>query len=80
MLVSVYYILGLQMRILKILSCVCAQLLIVLCDPIDCRSSSSSVYGILQARILECIPPEDLPKLGSNLHVQHCRWILYQLS
>ena len=37
---------------------------LTLCDPIDCRSPDSSVYRILQARILEwavCPPPGDLP-------------------
>ena len=36
----------------------------VLGDPMDCRLPSSSVHGILQARILEwlpCPPPGDLP-------------------
>ena len=35
-----------------------------LCDPMDCSSPGSSVYGILQARILEWAaipPPGDLP-------------------
>ena len=25
------------------------------CDPMDCRPPGSSVHGILQARILECV-------------------------
>ena len=37
--------------------CVCeysvAQLCLTLCDPVDCSQQGSSVYGILQARILE---------------------------
>ena len=40
-----------------------------LCDPMDCSLSGSSVHGILQARILECLPflsPEDLPKPGTE--------------
>ena len=34
--------------------CVCmhAQLCLILCDPIDCSQPASSVYGILQVRIL----------------------------
>ena len=24
---------------------------------------------------LLCLPPGDLPDLGSNLHVLHCRWV-----
>ena len=45
----------------------CAQSLqpcLTLCDPMDCRPPGSSVYRILQARILEwvvCPPPGDLP-------------------
>ena len=37
---------------------------LTLCDPMDCRPPGSSVYRILQARILEwvvCPPPGDLP-------------------
>ena len=32
-----------------------AQSCPTLCDPVDCRPSGSSVYGILQARILEWV-------------------------
>ena len=32
-----------------------AQLYLTLCNPTDCRPSGSSVYGILQARILEWV-------------------------
>ena len=32
-----------------------AQLCPILCDPMDCSLSDSSVLGILQARILECV-------------------------
>ena len=38
--------------------CVCAKSLqscLTLCDPIDCSLPGSSVYGILQARILELV-------------------------
>ena len=38
-----------------------------LCDPMDCSLPGSSVHGILQARILECPPPEDLPDPGTEL-------------
>ena len=51
--------------------CVCmsAQLQRVptLCRPVDCSPPSSSVHGILQARILEGVAfpyPGDLPDLG----------------
>ena len=38
--------------------CMCAKLLQscpTLCNPMDCSLPGSSVYGILQARILECV-------------------------
>ena len=38
-----------------------------LCDPMDCSPPGSSAHGILQARILECPPPEDLPDPGTEL-------------
>ena len=31
------------------------QSCLTLCDPMDCRPPGSSVHGILQARILECV-------------------------
>ena len=31
------------------------QLCLTLCDPMDCSPPGSSVHGILQARILECV-------------------------
>ena len=40
-----------------------------MCDPVDCSLPGSSVYGILQARILErvpCPPPGDTPNPGIN--------------
>ena len=40
--------------------CVPAQLLLTLCNPRDCNLPDSTVYGILQARILEwvaCLSP-----------------------
>ena len=50
--------------------CVCcvsvAQSCLTLCDPMDYSSLGSSVYGILQARILEwvAIPFSRLPKMS----------------
>ena len=35
--------------------CSVAQSCLTLCDPIDCSPPGSSVHGILQARILECV-------------------------
>ena len=32
-----------------------AQLCLTPCDPMDCSPSGSSIHGILQARILECV-------------------------
>ena len=44
------------------LSCFsCVQLF---CVPVDCSPPGSSVHGILQAKILECCPPGDLPNPG----------------
>ena len=40
---------GLKVKVLV------AQLCLTLCDPMDCRPPSSSVHGILQARILEWV-------------------------
>ena len=35
--------------------CVCAQLCLTLCDPMDCSPSGSSLHGIFQARVLEWV-------------------------
>ena len=35
--------------------CVCAQFYLTLCNPMDCSPPGFSVYGILQARILEWV-------------------------
>ena len=32
-----------------------AQLCLTLCDPMDCSLPASSIHGIFQARILECV-------------------------
>ena len=58
------------------------QLCPTLCYPMDCSPSGSSIYGILQARILElpCPPSGDPPDLGLNpslLRILYCKWILY---
>ena len=61
-----------------------AQLCSTFWDPMDCGLPRSSVYGFLQARILEWVAilltPGDLPTKGSNLHLLYCRQILYCLS
>ena len=42
-----------------------AQSCPTLCNPMDCNLPGSSVYGILQTRILESFPsPGDLPNPG----------------
>jgi len=46
-----------------------AQSCPTLCDPVDCSLPGSSVYGILQARILEWVAisfSRDLPKPGNE--------------
>ena len=35
------------------LSCMCAQLCLTLCNPMDCSLPGSSLHGLFQARILE---------------------------
>ena len=69
------------------LQCLVTQLHLTLCDPMDCSLPGSSVYGILQARILEWVAifllQGILPIQGSNPHVMcllHCRQILHPLS
>ena len=68
-------------------ACVCAQSCLVLCNPMDCSPSSSSVYGILQARILERVA---IPFSRGSFQTrdQTCvsyvscigRWILYHCT
>ena len=35
--------------------CSIVKLCLILCDPMDCSLPGSSAYGVLQARILECV-------------------------
>ena len=60
------------------------QLCLALCNPMDCSPLGSSIYGILQARILEwvAIPSSRgvFPTQGSSLHLLCLcigRWVLY---
>ena len=51
--------------------------------PALCNLMDYTVYGILQARILDCRPfpsPGTFSTLGLNPGLPHCMWILYQLS
>ena len=52
--------------------------------PMDCESPGSSISGILQARILECVvisfSRESSLAQGLNLCLPHCRQIFCQLS
>ena len=55
-------------------ACVHAQSYLTLCDPVDCSPPGFSVYGILQARILEQVDisssrppcPSPTPRVHSN--------------
>ena len=55
-----------------------------LCDPMDCSLPSSSVHGILQARILEwvAVPFSGgiFPTQGLNLGLLYRRRIIYRVS
>ena len=85
------YVITLIGRITKCLTCwfekwkvLIAQLYPTLCDPMDYSLPGSSVYGIIQARILEwvAIPYSKgiFPTQGSNPGPLHYRWILFHLS
>ena len=52
----------------RVCVCVCAQSCPALCNPINCSSPSSSVYGIFQARMLEWIVISSCK--GSNLNLR----------
>ena len=64
--------------------CLVAQSCPTFCNPMDCSPPSSSVHGILQARILEWVAHALLrgifPTQRSNPGLPHCRWSLYCLS
>ena len=44
-----------SVTLLFFLACICAQLCLTLCDPMDCSLPVSSVHGISQARTLEWV-------------------------
>ena len=54
------------------------QSCLMICDPMDCNPSVSSVHGILQARILEWVCHSLLQ--GIFLGFLLFRWILYHLN
>ena len=58
--ISLYCIILFDMSISSVCMLV-TQLCLTLCDPVDCSPPGSSVYGILQARILQWVP---FPPLG----------------
>ena len=68
----------------KLCVCVCvnSQSCSTLWDPMDCSPRSSSIHGILQARILEWVALLQgiFPTQGQNLCLLHCKWIFYHLS
>ena len=74
-----------KMRILHRYFVLVTQLCLTLCDPMGCSPPGSSVYGILQARILEWVAvPSSRDLLTRELNPRcpfpHCRRILYHLS
>ena len=58
--------------------CVCAcavsQLCLTLCDPMDYSPPGSSVHGILQARVLECVA---IPFSRASSQTTNWTWISY---
>ena len=60
-----------------------AQPCLTLCNLMNCSLPSSTIGGILQARILECSSSLLLwifPTQRLNPRLLHCRWILNHLS
>ena len=63
--------------------CLVTQSCPTLCDLMDCSPASSSVHGILQARVGvggHSLLQGMFPTWGSNAGLPHCRQILYHLS
>ena len=72
---------GAQQRIiLEAAKVLIAQLCLTLCDSMDCRPRGSSIYGILQVRLLEWIAVPFSRTQGPNPGFPYCRRVLYQLS
>ena len=61
-----------------------AQSCLTLCDPMNCSLPSSSVHGIIQARILEWVChfllQRIFPTPRDRTRVSHCRQMLYILA
>ena len=58
--------------------CLVTKSYLMLCDPMDCSLPGSSVHGISQARVLECLLLQRIfPTQGLNPSLLHGRWILY---
>ena len=64
--------------------CICAQLCLTLCDPMDCSPPGSSAHGIFQARTLECTAisfsrGSSQSRDWTHVYCISCsgRWILY---
>ena len=73
-----------ELEFSSFLVCMHALLCLTLCNPKDCSPPSSSVYGILQARILECVA---MPSSRGSSRTRNrnqvsydsclCRWIFH---
>ena len=68
-------------------ACVCAQSCPILCNPMDCIPSGSSIHGIFQARILEWVAisfsrESSWPRDRTQVSRVSCigRWILYHCT
>ena len=78
-----------ELKSVHVCVCVCVCVLVAqscpsFCNSMDYSPPGSSVHGILQARILECVAVPfsrgSSQSRESNLGLQRCRQILYHLS
>ena len=53
------------------------QWCMTLCDPIDCSPPGSSVHGILQARILECVAMPSSRESSQPRDQTRVSWLLH---
>ena len=61
--------------------CLVAQSCLTLCDLMDCSLPGSSVYRILQTRVLVWVAmPSSRGSSQTREDLLHCRWILYHLT